>query len=197
MVYEFETFDDALKNRISFRRVNFEKDAELLHKWMNEEHVIPFWKLDGPRETYYKHLEKALSDSHQTLYIGCINDKPMSYWEAYWIKGDVVENAYPSAPFDQGIHLLIGEKEDLGKGYSLPLLKAMVRHQFQEPDTEKIIAEPDIRNKKMIHVFEKCGFRAIQPIELPDKTALLMFCTRDEFHRRWSYLDKERAKAHL
>ncbi|WP_425589842.1 GNAT family N-acetyltransferase [Fictibacillus fluitans] len=186
-----------MESRISFREVNFKKDAELLYKWMNEEHVIPFWKLNGPRNNYYRHLEKALADSHQTLYIGCINDKPMSYWEAYWVKGDVVENVYPSAPFDQGIHLLIGEKDDLGKGYSLPLLKAMVRHQFEEPGTEKVIAEPDIRNEKMIHVFEKCGFRAIQPIELPDKTALLMFCRKDEFYRRWGCSDKERAQTHL
>ena len=46
---------------------------------------------------------------------------------------------YDNEPFDQGIHLLIGEKEYLGKGLALPLLKAMVCMQFAEPNTKKVI----------------------------------------------------------
>lgn len=197
MKYDFETFDDELNNKISFRRVQLEQDAELLHNWMNEEHVIPYWKLNGPKEHYVQHLQRALCDEHQKLYIGFLNNKPISYWESYWVQGDVVEEVYDSKPYDQGVHLLIGEKECLGKGYSLPFLKAMVRYQFQEQRTEKVIAEPDIRNEKMIHVFEKCGFKPIHPVELPDKTALLMFCGREEFHRRWKYEDKHQLNAHL
>jgi RimJ/RimL family protein N-acetyltransferase len=48
-----------------------------------------------------------------------------------------------------------------------------------------VIAEPDIRNHKMIHVFEKCGFEKVQSIELPDKTGMLMYCYRENFERRW------------
>ena len=67
---------------------------------------------------------------------------------------------------------------------ALPLLKAMVNMQFAVPETKKVIAEPDIRNKKMIHVFEKCGFRPIKPVNLPDKTGLLMFCERERFFEK-------------
>ncbi|MDN4073975.1 GNAT family N-acetyltransferase [Fictibacillus terranigra] len=197
MVFSFEIFDDELKNKISFRQVDFDKDAELLYRWMNEEHVIPYWKLNGPKETYFQHLLTALHDEHQKLYIGYVNGRPVSYWESYWVRGDVMEEAYEAEPNDQGVHLLIGETDCLGKGYSLPMLKAMVRFQFQKPFTEKVIAEPDIRNKKMIHVFEKCGFVPIEPVKLPDKTGLLMFCDRDAFHRRWKYEDKHRLQTHI
>ncbi|MBM7587539.1 RimJ/RimL family protein N-acetyltransferase [Bacillus pakistanensis] len=185
MSYDFEFYDKEIEKTIAFRKVVYERDVEHIHNWMMEEHVHPFWNLNVPFEQFSDHLKKALSDQHQTLYIGYLDDVMMSYWESYWVKGDVVEQTYPSAPFDQGIHLLIGEKKYLGKGFSLPLLRAMIYFQFQELQTGKVIAEPDIRNDKMIHVFKKCGFTQIKPIKLPDKTGLLMFCERNEFEKRW------------
>ncbi len=170
---------------ISFSEVSFERDVHMIHRWMNEAHVYPFWQLNISLEAYKHHLLKALRDKHQTLYLGLINNEPISYWEAYWVEGDIMEGMYENKPFDQGIHLLIGETDFLGKGYALPLLREMVSLQLKEKRTKRVIAEPDIRNKKMIHVFEKCGFRPQKPIKLPDKTGLLMFCERDQFERKW------------
>ncbi|TMU84597.1 acetyltransferase [Bacillus sp. BHET2] len=174
-----------MQKTIQFQKIDFERDVNRIHKWMMEEHVHPFWNLNIPFSEFQAHLKKALSDQHQTLYAGCLDGVAMSYWEAYWVKGDVVEEAYSPAPYDQGVHLLIGESEYLGKGFSLPLLRAMVSFQFKERKTMKVVAEPDIRNDKMIHVFEKCGFIPVKPIILPDKTGLLMFCERNEFEKRW------------
>nr|WP_232353723.1 GNAT family N-acetyltransferase [[Bacillus] enclensis] len=184
MRYEF--YDEEIGKKISFKKVEFERDVDMIHTWMREDHVHPFWNLNIPIGEFREHLKKALNDDHHTLYIGCLDDVPMSYWEAYWVKGDVLEKMYDAVPHDQGVHLLIGDKEFLGKGYSLPLLREMVRFQFQDERTEKVMAEPDIRNEKMIHVFEKCGFEKIEPIELPDKTGLLMKCERREFEKRWT-----------
>ncbi|MEE6146346.1 GNAT family N-acetyltransferase [Bacillus cereus] len=170
-----------MNKNISFRRANMEEDFEKLHSWMNNKHVIPFWRLNMSKDLYKIHLDNALKDTHQTLYIGYLDNIPMSYWEAYYVKGDIIEKYYDYDEHDQGIHLLIGPEQYLGKGYALPLLKAMVTFQFQNKKTQKIIAEPDINNKKMIHVFERCGFKAIKSIDLPDKTGLLMFCSRIEF----------------
>nr|WP_221761395.1 GNAT family N-acetyltransferase [Salibacterium salarium] len=184
MSYEYECYDQHIKKTIAFKKVTYE-DCDLLHNWMNEEHVYPFWNLNLSLKKYQEHLKEALADQHQTLYLGYLDGQVMSYWETYWVKGDVVENTYSSSSYDQGVHLLLGEKAFLGKGYSLPLLRAMIHFQFQVADTMKIIAEPDIRNEKMIHVFKKCGFTPIHPISLPDKTGLLMFCERNEFEKRW------------
>ncbi|MGP4060255.1 GNAT family N-acetyltransferase [Halobacillus sp. H74] len=172
--------------RIAFRKVTFE-DAEIIHKWMNEEHVHPYWNLNISLEAFKDHLAKALADAHQTLYLGLIDDRVMSYWEAYWVEGDIIEKYYSAAQTDQGVHLLIGEKAFLGNGYALPLLRAMVHFQFQDEGTDKVIAEPDIRNEKMIHIFQKCGFKPVRPVKLPDKTGLLMFCERETFEKRWPY----------
>ncbi len=185
----FRHYDPIRKFKISFR-VSFrgvtESDAPLLHGWMHEPHVIPYWQMDIPFEDYRNHLEHALADDHQKLLIGTINGRPISYWETYWVKDDLIGNYYDFNAYDQGIHLLIGNKDYLGKGYIYPLLMTMLHHQFQASKTKKVIAEPDIQNEKMIHVFERCGFSRMKEIDLPDKRGLLMACSRKSFERRWT-----------
>lgn len=184
--YPFERYDAVIKKTISFRRVSIEGDLERLHSWMHEQHVIPFWKLNISLEQYIAHLQKFLQDDHQTLLIGELDGMPMSYWESYWVSGDIIGNYYEFDEYDQGIHLLIGPREFLGKGLIYPLLMTILHKKFQVLETQKIIAEPDIRNEKMIHVFKKCGFQPVKEVELPDKTGLLMICERKEFERRWT-----------
>lgn len=170
---------------ISFRPLTLEEDLGRIHAWMNEEHVIPFWQMPWPREKIAEYLRGLLDDAHATPYIGLLEGEPMSYWEAYWADDDVIASTYPPEKDDQGIHLLIGPPELTGKGYGLSLLKAMVDMQFHHKDTRKIVAEPDIRNGRMIHVFEKCAFEFQREIELPDKRAALMFCRRDRYYERF------------
>ncbi len=179
-----KVIDTEIKREISFKPFTMEDDFQKIYRWMHEPHVIPYWQLNLPKEKLKKHMKKASTDSHQTLYIGCVNEDPMSYWEAYWVQGDIVEKYYDPAPYDQGIHLLIGDPSYLGKGLALPLLKEMVAFQFKWSKTTKLIAEPDHRNEKMIHVFEQCGFKKVKKINLPDKTAWLMFCEREDFEKR-------------
>lgn len=182
--YAYQAYDSNIQKTIAFRPVVLEQDLRLIHSWMNQPHVIPFWNLAFNLERMKAHLETAIADSHQTLYIGCLNDVPMSYWESYWVADDIVAQHYPADAADQGIHLLIGPPEFLGKGYALPLLRAMVAFQFQHSETQKIVAEPDSRNHKMIRVFQNCGFEFQTEIDLPDKRAALMFCERQRFFGR-------------
>ena len=183
--YSYQKFDPDINKTIAFRPVVLEQDLPLIHNWMNQPHVIPFWKLAFDLERMRQHLQKASSDSHQTLYIGLLNDVPMSYWESYWAIDDIIARYYPADAADRGIHLLIGAPEFLGKGYALPLLRAMTSFQLQHSQTQKIVTEPDIRNHKMIHVFDRCGFQLQKEIELPEKRGALMFCDRQHFMRRW------------
>ncbi|MED3953734.1 MULTISPECIES: GNAT family N-acetyltransferase [Priestia] len=171
---------------ITFRSVSFAKDFERLYKWMHEPHVIPYWNLNISKQAYEQHLKTFLADSHQKLLIGEIDGVPMSYWESYMVEGDIISNYYPYEKGDQGIHLLIGEPDFLGKGYIYPLLLSLLKHKFEVADTAKVIAEPDRRNEKMIAVFKKCGFQFMKEVSLPDKTGVLLKCEREVFERRWS-----------
>lgn len=181
----YERYDPIIQKKITFRRVRLEEDVIRLHSWMHEPHVIPFWNLNLSFKKYKEHLQTFLHDHHQILLIGEIDEIPMSYWESYWVKDDIIGKYYPFDEYDQGIHLLIGPKEFLGKGYIYPLLLTILNIKFQVQETTRIVAEPDIRNKKMIHIFQKCGFQPVKNVELPDKTGLLMTCERRDFVKRW------------
>lgn len=173
--------DQAIGKTISFRPVELERDLQMLHSWHQQPHVVPFWQLNISLDAYRSHLERFLADTHHTLCIGELDGEPMSYFESYWAESDVIGPYYEAAPYDQGVHLLIGPPSFLGRGYALPLLKALARMQFLQPETKRIVAEPDIRNAKMHHIFEKCGFRFQHEVQLPDKKAALMLCEREVF----------------
>jgi RimJ/RimL family protein N-acetyltransferase len=163
---------------LTFRPVELKRDLELIQGWMHEPHVVPFWKLNLPHEAFRRHLEGALLDPHQALYLGLLDGVPMSYWECYWAADDVIGRYYPAHPDDQGVHLLIGPPSYLCKGLALPLLQTVVRGLFLFPGTQRVVAEPDSRNVRMIQVFTRCGFEPAGLIDLPDKRALLMMCDR-------------------
>lgn len=37
-----------MRHRIRFIRAEYERDVQLVHKWMQEEYVHPFWHLNIP-----------------------------------------------------------------------------------------------------------------------------------------------------
>jgi acetyl CoA:N6-hydroxylysine acetyl transferase len=177
--------DKIIDKTINYRAVSLEYDLNMLHKWMQEPHVFPFWNLNISKSSYKEHLASFLNDNHQQLLIGEIDGIPMSYWESYMVKDDIIGKYYEFDDYDQGIHLLIGEREYLGKGYIYPLLLTLLKNKFRVEETKKIVAEPDIRNKKMIHIFQRCGFKIDKKVQLPDKEGLLLYCKREVFERRW------------
>lgn len=181
MSHSYTFHDPEIGYEISFREANVEDDLHRLHDWMNHPHVTPFWDLARPIEGIREYIEDSLADDHQIPYIGCLDGEPMSYWEAYRVPDDVVGRYYDTEPADRGVHLLIGPPEYLGRGLALPLLRAMTRLQLSYPGTQRVVAEPDVRNERMIHVFERSGYEKQKEIDLPDKRAALMLCDKARF----------------
>jgi acetyl CoA:N6-hydroxylysine acetyl transferase len=163
----------------SFRALDPSGDLDLVHGWMHQPHVVPFWQLDLDRDDLAAYLRRAAADDHQQVLIGSVDGEPVSYWECYWAARDPLAAHYPAEPADQGVHLLIGPPERTGRGLGRQLLQAVVAWQLgREPATRRVVAEPNVRNQRMIHVFQQCGFRRAGELELPDKRAALMLHER-------------------
>ncbi|MFB6222791.1 MAG: GNAT family N-acetyltransferase [Haloarcula sp.] len=181
--YDYQTYDPCIEQTISLRQATLDRDLGRLHAWLGSDHVKPYWQLDLTLPAFRDRLATKLADDHLTPYIGCLNHVPVSYWECYWAAEDDVANHYDADPADQGVHLLIGPEEYLGRGYALPLMRAVVAMQFRHSETERVIAEPDARNERVIHVFEQCGFEPRQEFHFDEaeKDAVLMVCERERF----------------
>ena len=181
--YDFQTDDRGIGRTISLRPASLERDLGRLHAWLGSEHVKPYWQLDLPLPAFRDRLAAKLADDHLTPYVGCLDHVPMSYWECYRAADDDVANHYDADPTDRGVHLLIGPEEYLGRGYAVPLLRAVVAMQFRHSGTDRVIAEPDARNEAAIRVFERCGFEPRREFRFDEagKDALLLICERERF----------------
>ncbi|AWZ09496.1 GNAT family N-acetyltransferase [Streptomyces sp. ICC1] len=160
--------------------VRLDRDLELLTRWMNEPEVAAYWELAGPAAVTAAHVRAQLDgDSRSIPCLGLLDGTPMSYWEIYRADLDRLSAHYPARPHDTGIHLLIGDGTNRGRGLGTALLRSVTDLVFDNhPRCMRVIAEPDIRNTPSVSAFLNSGFRCSAEIELPDKRAALMIRER-------------------
>jgi RimJ/RimL family protein N-acetyltransferase len=147
---------------------------------MNDPVVDTFWALAGPAERTAAHVRPQLAgDGRSVPCLGLLDDRPMSYWEIYRADLDPLARHFPCRPHDTGIHLLIGEAGDRGRGLGAALLRGVcelvLRHR---PRCHRLVAEPDVRNAASVAAFRRAGFRQAGEAELPDKRAAIMLWDR-------------------
>ncbi|MER5929284.1 GNAT family N-acetyltransferase [Streptomyces sp. NPDC002054] len=160
--------------------VRLGRDLELLTRWMNDPVVDAFWELRGPAAVTATHLRTQLDgDGRSIPCLGLLDGTPMSYWEIYRADLDPLARYYPARPHDTGIHVLLGEAADRGRGLGTTLLRAVADLVLDNrPRCTRVIAEPDIRNTPSVTAFLNSGFRLSAEIDLPEKRAALMLRER-------------------
>ncbi|ALO96593.1 siderophore biosynthesis protein [Streptomyces hygroscopicus subsp. limoneus] len=160
--------------------VRLDQDLPLVHRWMNDPAVAEFWELAGPRNRTEDHLRAQLhGDGRSVPCLGVLDGTPMSYWEIYRADLDPLARHYPVRPHDTGIHLLVGDAADRGRGLGSVLLRAVADLILdRRPTCAHVVAEPDLRNTPSIAAFLSAGFRFAAEVDLPDKRAALVIRDR-------------------
>ncbi|NED81554.1 acetyltransferase [Streptomyces sp. SID11233] len=163
--------------------VQLERDLAVISRWMNDPAVAAFWELAGAETVTADHLRSQLDGDGRSLpCLGVLSGIPMSYWEIYRADLDPVASYYPARSHDTGIHLLIGEFNNRGRGVGAMLLRATTDLVLDNrPLCTRVVAEPDLRNTPSVSAFLNAGYRFSAEVELPDKRAALMI--RDRAHR--------------
>ena len=141
---ELKMKDGAKEDVFSFRPLE-EKDVELLHDWMHQKHISPFWKLDLPMEELRSWVRKSVEAEHKDGYIGTYNGKPVCYLVAYAIEKDPIRDYYDYQNGDLGMHLLIGPRPLLNMDDGLSIVRAMIYFLFERYQAKRIIGEPEDR----------------------------------------------------
>ncbi|MFJ6796993.1 GNAT family N-acetyltransferase [Streptomyces sp. NPDC091268] len=156
--------------------LRLDRDLELLTGWMNDPEVAAYWELAGPAATTAAHVRAQWDGASRSIpCLGLLDGTPMSYWEIYRADLDPIARHYPARPHDTGIHLLVGDGTNRGRGLGTALLRAVTDLVFDNrPRCTRVIAEPDIRNTPSVSAFLSSGFRCSMEIDLPEKRAALM-----------------------
>ncbi|MFD9305545.1 GNAT family N-acetyltransferase [Streptomyces sp. NPDC060048] len=160
--------------------LRLDRDLDLLARWMNDPDVAAYWELAGPAAVTAAHVRAQLDGGSRSIpCLGLLNGTPMSYWEIYRADLDPLSAHYRARPHDTGIHLLIGDGTNRGRGLGTMLLRAVADLVLDNhPRCMRVIAEPDIRNTPSVSAFLNSGFRCSTEIELPGKRAALMIRER-------------------
>ncbi|MER2137172.1 MAG: GNAT family N-acetyltransferase [Arthrobacter sp.] len=170
-----------------FRPVDPVADAPLLHSWMSLDYAH-FWgmgsaSLDEVRREY----AGIDANPHHEAWLGLHGDAPAFLMESYAPAHSPLAALYPVQPGDRGMHLLMSPPDNPRHGFTFAAFRAVMDFLFsapqagQAPQPQRIVVEPDVRNSKIHVLNQRLGFQPHSRIELPDKTALLSFCTRQQF----------------
>ncbi|WP_283181117.1 MULTISPECIES: GNAT family N-acetyltransferase [unclassified Pseudomonas] len=181
----YRRFDARLGAWISLRTVDIDLDLARFNRWQNSPRVASFWQEEGSLEQHHEYLSKLEADPHTLTLIGCFDDQPFAYFEAYWAKEDRIAPFYDAGDYDRGIHMLVGEENHRGPHKVASWLSALTHYLFlDDPRTQRVVAEPRADNAKMIGHMQSQGFHCEKAFDFPHKRAALMVLGRERFFDR-------------
>ena len=166
----------------TFRCVDAAADAPLLQSWVTQPYAS-FWGMlsatvDGVVEEY----TTIQSSGHHHALLGLDGGVPAFLMEEYRPSASPLAAAYAVQDGDIGMHLLVAPPSGgPTPGYTAAVMDAVLDRLFEKPGVERVVVEPDARNTKIHVLNERLGFQPAGVVALPDKEALLSFCTRQDY----------------
>lgn len=171
----------------TFRSVELPHDTALLHSWIATEHAA-FWGMPtATQDQINTEYNSLLATEDYEVLLGLDESGAARFLiELYNPAASPLAQAYNYVRGDRGLHFLAPASEQPQPGFTLEAMAAAVSHAFTRPGIERIIVEPDVRNKAIHALNARVGFRPVRPIELAEhdgsiKQALLSICTRNDF----------------
>ncbi|XAS67749.1 GNAT family N-acetyltransferase [Micrococcaceae bacterium Sec5.7] len=167
----------------TFRCVEVEADAPLLHSWMTRQYASFWGMLTASVDDVVEEYSRIQSSGHHHALVGLDGGVPAFLMEEYLPGCSPLAGVYAVQPEDIGMHLLVAPASGGPRsGYTTAVMEAVLERLFEKPGVERVVVEPDARNTKIHALNERLGFQPAGVVELPDKQALLSFCTRADFH---------------
>jgi len=168
--------------QLTIRPFDLDTDCEFLHEWVNQEYAI-FWGLQNSTlEDVHHEYQKLMEPEHYDVFVGTLDGRPIFVMERYDPSQDIIAEFYLPNNQDIGVHIIVAPATSPKiNDFTWHVFLAIMEFVFTDEQVERIIVEPDIRNKKMISLCERIGFVTKQVIELPHKSAQLAFLEREKF----------------
>lgn len=172
--------------RVEFRLAEPEHDAVVVAEWGAFPHVREWWPdLAAPVRDVRAYLVAQRGIAHSQPWIATIDEQPFAYVETYLPADDPLAEHYDALVSDRGWHVLVGPPEFLGSGIPRLLGRAVLTKLFDDAHAARVVCEPSIENTRMIRYCEHLGHVPVAVLDLPDKRALLLACTRASFAERF------------
>ncbi|GGT91839.1 GNAT family N-acetyltransferase [Streptomyces lateritius] len=156
-------------------------DAELIHPWVTHPKAA-FWMMQDARlQDVEREYMAIAANPHHDAFIGLVDEEPAFLMERYDPSKVELVGLYEPQPGDVGMHFLVAPTDTPVHGFTRSVITAVMAELFADPATLRVVVEPDVRNKAVHALNAAVGFVPEREIEKPEKTALLSFCSREQF----------------
>jgi RimJ/RimL family protein N-acetyltransferase len=171
-------------HEMTLRPVEALADAPLLQSWLAHPKSA-FWLMgDLDVEGVTRYFLAVAADPAQDAYIGMHAGAPVFLMERYRPAHSELAQVYPVADGDVGMHFLVAPSDAPVHGFTRAVITRIMRFLFEDPATARVVVEPDARNTAVHALNAHVGFVEDGIVDLPEKKALLSFCTRAGFAGR-------------
>jgi len=161
---------DCPSGLFQFRPVE-RKDEALLADWLRRPHVAEWFP---GTETQLASIIKHLNDDWIRVSIVSLGGRDVGYLQCYEADREPSGSWQDQPAGTRGTDQFLAEADMLGRGIGTAMLRQVVDELFGEPETTRIITDPDTANGRAIRCYEKAGFRQVGPVVKPWGTILLM-----------------------
>lgn len=169
------------RGEFALRPLDPEGDAELVHDWVSRPYA-QYWGMQNLDVAGVADVYREIMDAeHSTAYLGYFDGEPSFILETYRPDGEPVGEHYTVQPGDRGMHILIAPPRQRLPDFTWHVFTVILDFLFSDPAVERIVVEPDAHNDAIHRLNRRAGFRYQGNIQLPEKTASLAFCTRDDY----------------
>ncbi len=153
----------------------------LLHTWVTDPKAT-FWEMQGftPEQTRAE-LDEIDADPHHDAWLGRLEGEPLFLVETYDPAHSPLAAHYPVAAGDLGMHVLVAPTSTPVHGLTSQVFRAVMHFCFRDPAVARVVVEPDVRNTAIHAKNAAAGFLPELVVGLPEKDALLSFCTLEDF----------------
>ncbi|GLY04600.1 GNAT family N-acetyltransferase [Actinoplanes sp. NBRC 101535] len=150
----------------------------VVHAWVTKPRNR-FWGMGSNTLDEVRDIYEFLAglDTHHA-YLLQLDDEPIGIFQTYEPAEDPVGAFYEVRPGDFGMHLLLDAGDRVLPHVTSAVFPVLMDWLFAEPSRLRIVAEPDVRNERMIGRLRREGFTLGPEIDLDHKRARLTFLDR-------------------
>ncbi|MEU8459638.1 GNAT family N-acetyltransferase [Streptomyces sp. NPDC029003] len=175
------TRTDPVLGTFALRPLDPFSDAELLHGWVTDPKAA-FWMMqDATLTEVEREYVRITTHEHHQAFIGLHEGRPAFLMESYDPAHLELVGLYDARPGDVGMHFLVAPTDTPVSGFTRAVITTVMAALFADPANLRVVVEPDVGNKAVHALNEAVGFVPEREVVKPEKTALLSFCTREQF----------------
>ncbi|QYJ05108.1 GNAT family N-acetyltransferase [Nocardioides panacisoli] len=169
-------------SRFTLEPVDVDRDTALLHRWLTHPRSA-FWMMqDWSAADVHAEQSAIRDDPHQHAWLGRDRGRPAFLVETYDPAHSPLADLPELRTGDLGMHVLVAPPEgEPERGYTSEVFRAVMEFCFADTSVRRVVVEPDADNRPIRAKNVAAGFVEVREVALPDKTAMLSTCTREDF----------------